>query len=89
MQKVTAIDDKKYKFLSKYNTQSPVYYFEDPALGGPALIGFMNDRVFTRIKKEDYKSFAVPIWAQQLLEDTEKLNKFLKLIFGDYYQSIN
>lgn len=89
MQKVTAIDDKKYKFLSKYNTQSPVYYFEDPALGGPALIGFMNDRVFVRIKKEDYNSFAVPIWAQKLLEDTERLNKFLNQLFGKYFQAIN
>jgi hypothetical protein len=88
MQKVTAIDDKKYKFLSKYNTQSPVYYFEDPSLGGPALIGFMNDRVFVKIKKEDYTAFAVPIWAQKLLEDSERLNKFLNQLFGDYFQAI-
>lgn len=89
MKFITAIDERKYKFLLKYNTNSPVYYFEDASLGGPALIGFMNDRVFIKIKKEDYNSFAVPIWAQKLLEDTEKLNKFLNILFGKYFQAIN
>jgi len=76
--------DKK----TKYNTYSPVYYFEDPSLGGPCLIGFMDDRTFVKIRPEDYIYFAVPKWAQKLLEDSNKLEKFLKLLFGEYYQKI-
>jgi hypothetical protein len=76
-------------FLIRYNLYSPVYYFEDPKLGGPALIGFMTGRTFVRIRKEDYQAYAVPIWAQKLLEDKIKLNDFLKTLFGDYYQTIN
>jgi len=89
MKAITAVDDKKYKFLLKYNTESPVYYFEDASLGGPCLIGFISNRIFVRIKKEDYNSFAVPKWAQKLLEDDERLNKFIKVLFGDYVESIN
>jgi hypothetical protein len=70
----------------KYNIYSPVYYFEDPALGGPALIGFMNYGIFVRIRPEDYTYFAVPKWAQRFLEDSTKLDKFLRNIFGEYYQ---
>lgn len=79
----------KLDFLLRYNLYSPVYYFEDPALGGPALIGFMTGRTFVRIRKEDYQAYAVPKWAQKLLENKIKLNDFLKILFGDYYQSIN
>ena len=81
-----AIVNTKQK--TKYNTYSPVYYFEDPSLGGPCLIGFMNERTFVRIRPEDYIYFAVPKWAQKLLEDSKKLEKFLKLLFGEYYQKI-
>lgn len=89
MKAITAVDERKYKFLLKYNTESPVYYFEDPSLGGPCLIGFINNRIFVKIKRQDYNSFAVPKWAQKLLEDDERLNKFIRSLFGDYVQSIN
>jgi hypothetical protein len=61
-----------------------VYYFEDPDLGGPALIGTLNGRNFVRIRKEDYKAYAVPVWAQRLLNDMPALTKYLKLIYGEY-----
>jgi hypothetical protein len=77
------------EYLIRYNLYSPVYYFEDPKLGGPALIGFMTGRTFVKIRKEDYQAYAVPTWAQKLLEDKIKLNDFLKTLFGDYYQTIN
>ena len=83
--KAVIIDDRKYKL--KYNVYSPVYYFEDPKLGGPALIGFMSGRLFIRIRKEDYQAYAVPKWAQKMLEDSNKLNNFLKDLYGEYYLS--
>ena len=88
MKYITAVDDKKYKFLSKYNTNCPVYYFEDPLLGGPALIGTLNGRNFVSIRKEDYKAYAVPVWAQKLLNNTPALTKYLKLIYGEYLLNV-
>ena len=76
------VDDRKYKL--KYNIYCPVYYFEDPKLGGPALIGFMNGRTFVRIHKEDYKAYAVPKWAQEMLQDDKKLIEFLRVLYGKY-----
>jgi hypothetical protein len=69
---------------TKYNIYSPVYYFENPALGGPALIGFMNNGIFVRIHPEDYTYFAVPKWAQNFLKDVNKVKKHVRIIFGDY-----
>jgi hypothetical protein len=73
---------------TKYNTYSPVYYFEDPALGGPALVGFMNYKTFVRIRPEDYTYFAVPKWAQNFLKDMNRVEKYVKLIFGDYCEKV-
>lgn len=68
----------------KYNSFCPVYYFESPELGGPALIGTINGRHFVRIRPEDYKEYAVPVWAQRILADIPELTKYLKLIYGEY-----
>ena len=72
----------------KYNEYCPVYYFEDPKLGGPALIGTLNGRNFVRIRKEDYVNYAVPVWAQKLLNDIPALTKYLKLIYGEYLLNV-
>jgi hypothetical protein len=68
----------------KYNSFCPVYYFESPELGGPALIGTINGRYFVRIRPEDYKEYGVPKWAQRILADIPELTKYLKLIYGEY-----
>lgn len=56
--------------------------------GGGALIGFLVNGRFRKIKPYEYKMFAVPPYAQKCLEDNEQLDKMLKLKFGGYYKGL-
>jgi len=53
--------------------------------GSGALIGFLANRKFIKIKPKEYDKYAVPQFARELLNNEEELNKMLKLRFGDYY----
>jgi len=55
----------------------PIYYEN-------TLIGFLAGRSFLKIKPSEYQYYAVKKIGQILLEDEERLNKFLKIKFGDY-----
>ena len=81
--KVTAIVTVK-ESLTQYTSTTtsdglPLYYEN-------TLIGFLRGRKFFKIKPDEYTDYAVKKIGQSLLEDEEKLKKFLKLKFGDYIQ---
>lgn len=60
----------------------PVYAF-NPMRGG-TLVGFVCDKYFIKIKPSQYNYYAVPKWAQDILENKKDLNNLLKNKFGDY-----
>ena len=64
----------------------PVYAFNSST--GGALVGFLCGRYFIKIKPDQYKEFAVPNWAQDILENKKQLDQTLKNKFGDYLLSI-
>jgi hypothetical protein len=64
----------------------PVYYYNE--YGSGCIIGFFVNRKFRKLVPSEYEKFAVPNYARQLLQDNEKLNKYLKIKFGDYFIEI-
>jgi len=56
--------------------------------GGGALIGFLVDGKFRKIYPHEYKTYAVPPYAQKCLENNEELDKMLKIKFGGYYRGL-
>ncbi len=66
-----------------YITEHPVFYRD--AYGGAGLIGFMVGRKFQKIESKDYKNFALPKYCIELLQDDKKLDNYLKITFGSYY----
>lgn len=66
-----------------YITDQPIFYRD--AYGGAGLIGFMVGRKFQKIEPKDYKTFALPKYCVELLQDDKKLTFFLKIILGGYY----
>lgn len=69
----------------KYNG-NPVHVYTH--LGTGAIIGFFYRRYFFPIKPSDYRRFAVPKWAQEILINTEELKKMLKQKYGEYFIDI-
>lgn len=66
-----------------YNkTTTPFYVYN--YYGSGALIGFINNRKFIKIKPEEYKFYVVPLWAQKILENDTELNMLLKQKYGGY-----
>lgn len=80
------------KYEIKYDSNdhkyegSPVYAYT--YLNTGAIIGFFYRRHFFPIKPEDYKKYAVPKWAQQILSNPDELRKMLKMKYGDYFIDI-
>jgi hypothetical protein len=56
--------------------------------GGGALIGFLINGKFRKIKPSEYIQYAVPPYARQLLENDLELNKMLQIKFGVYYRGL-
>jgi hypothetical protein len=52
--------------------------------GGGALIGFMEGRYFIKIQPNEYKKYAVPRWAQDILKNNNELIRILKLKYGEF-----
>lgn len=61
---------------------TPFYAYNN--YGAGALIGFINNRKFIKIKPEEYQNYVVPLWGQKILENDTELNMLLKQKFGDY-----
>jgi hypothetical protein len=70
-------------FQSKPSASSVPFYVYN-YYGSGALIGFINNRIFIKIKINEYKIYAVPTWAQKILENNTELNKILKERYGNY-----
>ena len=64
-----------------FSINIPIYYDNN-------LIGSMEYGYFTKIPRIDYEKYAVIKSAQLLLEDDEKLDKWLRIKFGGYYKSL-
>jgi hypothetical protein len=71
-------------FDNEYNYRkgSAVFYFNNAGSG--SIIGFMNAGVFRKVRKEEYKEFVVMKYAQDFLENEERLNSWLKHQYGGY-----
>jgi len=65
----------------EFRINIPVYYNNN-------LIGSMEHGVFTKIKKDDYKKYAVTKEVQMVLENDTLLNNWLMIKFGGYYKMI-
>lgn len=76
---------KTLEILPKYEG-TPIYCYNEYSSG--CIIGYIQDRVFVRIKPENYKQYAVIKFAQDLLNDLPKLNKYLYQKFGSYILQI-
>lgn len=59
-------------------------YTSDPNFISACLIGFMNGRMFQKIRPEDYDLYAIPRWGRAILDDNAGLIKLLKLRYGAY-----
>jgi hypothetical protein len=81
--KATVITVKKsfteYTSSTTVSDGLPLYYDN-------TLIGFLRGRKFFKINPAEYAEYAVKKTGQSLLEDEERLKKFLKINFGDYIQ---
>jgi len=60
----------------------PVYAYSD--ITG-TIVGFVCDRYFIKIKPNEYNQYAVPKWAQEILENEKNLKTLIKRKFGDGY----
>lgn len=80
----------KREYIIKENNQDvkgyPVYAAYE--YGGGALIGFLINGKFKKIKPSEYIIYAVPYYARQLLENDLQLNKMLSAKFGAYYRGL-
>ena len=67
---------------NNYRKGSAVFYFNNAGSG--SIIGFMNSGVFRKVRKEEYKEYVVMKYAQEFLENEERLNNWLKAQYGGY-----
>jgi hypothetical protein len=65
----------------KCTSAIPVYAYTST---GGALIGFLCNRYFIKIKPNQYIDYAVPKWAQEILENKKQLKDILYYKFGKY-----
>ena len=81
---VSKNEKSNINFDNEYNYRkgSAVFYFNNAGSG--SIIGFMNSGVFRKVRKEEYKEFVVMKYAQDFLENEERLNNWLKLQYGGY-----
>lgn len=68
------------------NSAISVYAYNSST--GGVLVGFLCDRYFIKIKPNQYKEYAVPNWAQDLLQNKKQLEEVLKNKFGAYLLGI-
>lgn len=76
---------KTLEIIPKYEG-TPIYCYN--MYGSGSIIGFIQNRVFVRIKPEQYKQFAVTLFAQELLSDMSRLHQYLFQKFGSYIVQI-
>jgi len=76
----------KIEYGGKVVNGYPVYAINE--YGSGALIGFMVNGKFRKIHASEYTKYAVPVYAQKILEDDEVLNKLLQVKFGGYYKGL-
>jgi len=62
---------------------TPVYIYNE--FGAGAFVGVLIGRKFKKVLPSQYKEYAVPIFAQTIIEDDKKLNDLLLIKFGSYY----
>ncbi len=77
--KIKVVDVLKTEIIP---TGSPVFLYNQ--YGSGSIIGFIKNRVFRKLRPEEYKKFVVQKYAQNLLENIENLNKWIKLHYGAY-----
>lgn len=63
-------------------TGIPVYAYNNNGTGG--LIGFIKDRTFRKVRPSEYQKYALPRFAQELLNDHEAFAKWFKIHYGAY-----
>jgi len=76
----------KVEYNGKKVTGYPVYAAYQ--YGGGALIGFLINGKFKKINPSEYTTYAVPPYAQKILENNEELGKMLMIKFGGYYTGL-
>ena len=62
---------------------TPIYVYNN--FGAGAFVGVLVGRKFKKVIPSQYKEYAVPVFAQKILEDENKLNNLLRIKFGTYY----
>ena len=76
----------KIEYGGKVVNGYPVYAMNEYGSGG--LIGFMVNGKFRKIFPSEYTKYAVPAYAQKILEDNDVLEKLLRVKFGGYYKGL-
>jgi len=62
---------------------TPVYLYN--RTGSSSIIGFLDNRIFRKIRPEEYKEFVVMKYAQEFLQNNDMVEKFVKSRYGEYY----
>ena len=65
----------------------PIYYKNN--YGSSSIIGFMKGRVFYKLRADEYVSYAVPMFARQLLADQKALYDWIRQQYGAYFSKLN
>jgi hypothetical protein len=79
-------DTKEYIHTYPPNNATPVYH-RNP-YGGGCLIGYMIGRKFRKFLSTDEFYWSLPKWYKEFLKNDLELEKYLRIIFGGYYDGL-
>lgn len=80
------IINKVIKFTSP-PSNAKAFYYHSP-YGGGYLIGYMVNRKFRKYLPTDEYYDILPKWVKEFLNNDKELEKYLKIIWGGYYDGI-
>ena len=61
----------------------PVFMYNN--YGSGSIIGFIDEREFTKLKPEEYEKYVVLGFARELLGNEEMLEKWIKIKYGEHF----
>jgi hypothetical protein len=77
---------KTYRYTYPPNNATPVYH-RNP-YGGGCLIGYMISRKFRKFLSTDEFYWSLPKWYKEFLKNDLELEKYLRIMFGGYYDGL-
>jgi hypothetical protein len=83
---VPPLINKEFKFTYPPSNAVPMYYYN--YYGAGTLMGYMVGRKFRKVLPTDEYYWAMPKWLKEFLNDDSKLERYLKIELGGYYDGI-